>query len=287
MKIKSISILLLFMVSTQSGLAQWNKQKNKGYFKLSAWSLVSDQHFTDTGAIDPNATRGTFNLSIYGEYGISNTFNIITYIPFFTRVYQNNQISGVTGQVLQEGEAINSLGDIDLGLRYRILQHQKIALSATVKLGFPTGENAGGSDRSFQTGDGEFNQLAQIDLGIPFKLKKISAYAKSYLGYNHRTQGFSDEFHFGGEIGISPLHNKLWLIARINNVQSTNNGTLSAQNSQGSIFANNIEYSSIGGEVSYYLTKKIGITFAAASAISGRVIYANPSFSGGIFLDLK
>lgn len=63
--------------------AQWVKDKGKGYYKLSAWSLVSDQHYTDTGNIDPNVTRGYFNLNFYGEYGITDKWDIIAYIPFF------------------------------------------------------------------------------------------------------------------------------------------------------------------------------------------------------------
>jgi hypothetical protein len=43
----------------------------------------------------------------------------------------------------------------------------------------------------------------------------------------------------------------------------------------------------VGGEAAYYITKKLGVTLNYTTAISGRIIYANPSISGGIFLDLK
>ena len=49
--------------------AQWLEKKGDGYFKLSAWTLEADRHYTNTGATDPNATRGTFNLNLYGKYG--------------------------------------------------------------------------------------------------------------------------------------------------------------------------------------------------------------------------
>lgn len=287
MNIRFIFLLIILVSTSQTSIAQWTKGKHQGFYKLSFWSLVSDQHFTDTGAIDPNATRGTFNLSLYGEYGITDALDGIVYFPFFARTYQNNQISGTTGQTIQEGEAINSLGDTDIGLRYRLIKNDKLALSGTIKLGLPLGIDAGGSDGSFQTGDGEFNQLAQLDLGIPFSLGTSSAYGKTYLGFNNRTQGFSDEVHFGGELGVNLFHKKLWVIARLNGVQSLQNGDKSALNSQGSIFANNVEYTSIGAEVSYYITKKLGVSFTYASAIDGRIIYATPSLAGGVFLDIK
>lgn len=70
-------------------------------------------------------------------------------------------------------------------------------------------------------------------------------------------------------------------------MESLKNGSLNAQNSNGSIFANNIEYFGIGGEVSYYITKKWGVNLNVTGAFSGRIIYADPTISGGIFLDIK
>ena len=283
-------IVLFLILSTFAHLtisAQWSKKKGNGYYKLSAWSLVSDQHYTDTGEIDPNATRGYFNVNFYGEYGITNKLDVITYMPMFTRTYQNEQISGTRGSIIQDGESLNSVGDIDLAIRYGWLKTSNLALSTSLKFGIPTGNSAGGSDGSFQTGDGEFNQLLQVDFGVPFNLITTPGYFKTYVGFNNRTENFSDELHFGGEAGLNFFRNKFWFIGRANIVQSLQNGSLSAQNSQGSIFANNVEFTSLGAEVAYYLTKTFGISFTYATAVSGRIIYASPSYAGGVFLDIK
>lgn len=283
-------IILFFILTTQfltTINAQWVKDKGKGYYKLSAWSLVSDQHYTDTGNIDPNATRGYFNLNFYGEYGITDNLDIIVYVPFFSRTYQNEQLSGTTGNVLQVGESLNSIGDTDISVRYGLLNTGKFALSTSLKLGLPIGNDSGGSDGSFQTGDGEFNQLLQLDFGLPFKFISIPGFAKTYLGYNNRTMNFSDELHFGAEAGLNFYRNKIWLIGRLNIVESLQNGSLSAQTNQGSIFANNVEYTGIGVEAAYYLTQTLGVSVAYGGALSGRIIYANPTYSAGIFLDIK
>uniref|UniRef100_UPI0035930EB6 hypothetical protein n=1 Tax=Pricia sp. TaxID=2268138 RepID=UPI0035930EB6 len=207
--------------------------------------------------------------------------------PFFTRTYQNEQISGTRGTVIQEGESLNSIGDSDISVRYGLLNTGGLALSASLKFGLPVGNSSGGSDGSFQTGDGEFNQLLQVDLGIPFAFDVVPGFVKTYIGFNNRTMDFSDELHFGAEAGLNFLGNKVWLIGRINMVESLQNGSLSAQTNQGSIFANNIEYTSVGGEIAYYLTERLGISFTYGGALSGRIIYANPTYSGGIFLDIK
>lgn len=286
MKHLNSTFVIGFFLIFQHSYSQWTSGKGNGYYKLAAWSLVADEHFTSSGNIDPNATRGNFTLSVYAEHGLTNKLDAIVYVPFFTRIYQNSQVSGVTGNVLQEGEDLNAFGDLDIGFRYLLFKKNKFSITSSLKLGLPTGKSDGGSDGSYQTGDGEFNQLLTINPGISFELFQKPSYAKVLLGFNNRTEGFSDEFHYGVESGIKVL-DKLWLLGRLNSINSLNNGTLTAQNSQGSIFANNIEYVALGAEAAYYLTSKLGISVNYTGLISGKIIYANPAISGGIFLDMK
>lgn len=284
---KHIITLLLIVLASNIGFAQWTKGKGKGYYKLAGWQLQYDEHYTDTGAKDPNRTRTLFNTSLYAEYGVGNKFDVIAYVPFFASSSQNNQISGTTGETISQGETINSFGDVDLGFRYGLYKKGNWAADIKLILGLPTGDNNGGSDGSFQNGDGEFNQIISSSLGYSTSYKDKPVYLKSYLGYNNRSEGFSDEFRTGLEAGINLINNKLWLITRLNVVKSFKNGSLNATNSNGSIFANDIEYSSFGFETAYYITKKLGVSLGFDSAFSGRIIAASPSFSGGIFLDIK
>lgn len=285
---KKLVIILIAILVTQTTYGQWSKGKNKGYYKLSAWYLSTDQHYTDTGDIDPNATRKQFNINAYLEFGLTNKLDVIGYIPFFARTTQNNQISGTNGNTLQVGEELNSIGDIDLGFNYNFYKKGKWSASAKLLFGLPTGENAGGSDGSYQTGDGEFNQYLSGLLGYSTTINNIPFYAKTYLGINNRTENFSDEFRFGLESGINVFNQRLWLIGRLDVVESLQNGSLNAQNApQGSIFANNVEFVGVGLEASYYITKKLGVSLTYGGAVSGRIIAANPSISGGIFLDIK
>ncbi len=276
------------MLLSQITFGQWSKGKGNGYYKLSAWYLNTDQHFTDTGDIDPNATRTQFNINIYAEYGISNRLDVIAYVPFFARATQNNIFSGTNGSLIQPGEEINAFGDIDLGFNYNFFKKGNWSASAKLLFGLPSGEDAGGSDGSYQTGDGEFNQYLSGLLGYSTSFNDTPFFAKTYVGINNRTQNFSDELRFGLESGINIFNKKVWLIGRLDLVQSLQNGSLNAQNAaQGSIFANNVEYTSVGIEANYYITKKLGVSAGFNSAISGRIIAANASVTGGIFLDIK
>lgn len=284
---KQITTVILLLLSVQLSYGQWNKGKGKGYFKVSGWYLEADEHYTNNGKIDPNATRSVFFTNLYGEYGITNNFDVIGFFPALANVTQNDQISGTTGTVIQEGESFNSIGDLDVGLRYGIVQGGKYVLSTSLLLGIPTGNDAGGSDGSFQTGDGEFNQLLKLEFGGSFSILQKSAYFKTHIGINQRSQGFSDELRSGVEFGWNIIQDKMWISTRLNILESLENGSLNASNSQGSIFANNIEYVNLGFEASYYIKKNWGVTAHFDGALRGRLIYAAPSIGGGIFYEIK
>ena len=267
----------------------WPQPKGKGYFKLSEWWVVSNQHFTDAGLIDPNTTMGIFNTSIYAEYGITNRLTSIVYFPFLSRTYMNNVVSGTTGETLIPGEAINTIGDTDIGLKYGITKPgSPVAVAATLMLGLPLGQDEGGSQGNLQTGDGEFNQLLQIDAGTGFPIsEKTTGYANVYSGFNNRTNGFSDEFRYGIEAGIGLFNSKLWLISRLTGVESFQNGKTVEEITSTSIFANNTEFTSLGIEGAYYVTEKVGFSASYTIALRGQIIFAAPSYSVGVFFDLK
>jgi len=281
-----IFFLSFFFLSAQAFAGGWPQPKGKAYFKLFQWWVVADQHFTDTGKLDPNVTNGIFNTGLYAEYGFTDRVTGILYTPFFSRAYFNNTVSSTTSEVIQPGEAINSFGDSDIGIKYGILINTPVVLSATLKLGLPLGNDAGGESRRLQTGDGEFNQLLQLDAGTGFSIGKLNAYANAHFGFNNRSNGFSDEVHFGIEAGTNLFKEKLTVIGRLYGIQSLNNGDLTETINSTSIFANNSEHLTFSPELAYNINDKWGVSASFATALSGRIIFANPSYSVGVFFKL-
>ncbi|MFT6333587.1 MAG: hypothetical protein ACI86M_000347 [Saprospiraceae bacterium] len=278
---------IIFISASFAG-GPWTQQKGVGYFKLSEWWITYDKHYTDSGELDPNITSGIYNSSFYGEYGLSDRFTTILYAPLFSRNFYNNQVSGTTGEVTLVGEAINSIGDINVSFKYGLTgPGAKFPIAATLTLGLPTGSTGGGELGILQTGDGEFNQSIQIDAGTGFQIGKTNAYFSTFAGVNNRTNGFSEEFKYGLEVGAGLFNQKLWLIARLNGVESFNNGNLGENINSTSIFADRAEYTSYGLEAAYYITKQFGISASFASAFRGKIIAAAPSYSVGVFLDLS
>lgn len=287
MKNTLIIFLLLFTAQTLTAGGGWPQPKGHGYFKLGQWWVMSDQHYTDLGGIDPNVTTGIFNTSLYGEYGFTDRLTGVLYFPFFSRALYNNTVSGTTGEVITPGEAINSIGDTDISLKYGLNpQGSRIAISAMLTLGLPLGNNQGGEAGILQTGDGEFNQLLQVDAGTSLKIAKANAYFNIYAAYNNRTKGFSDEFRFGLEGGVNLLKERLTATLRLYGIQSMNNGSLDELITSTSIFANNSEHLTFSPEIAYRITEKVGFSASFANALSGRLIFAAPAYSVGVFFQL-
>jgi hypothetical protein len=277
-------LLLAIPLSAGGG---WPQPKGKGYFKLSAWYLKADQHYTDAGQIDPNVTIGVFNTNLYGEYGFTDRLTGILYFPFVSRNYINNVVSATTGEVLSKGESLTSIGDTDISLKYGLSSPGSgIALAATITFGLPLGKSSGGTLNNLQTGDGEFNQLIQLDAGTGFQLGGVNFYSNIYVGYNNRTNDFSDEIRYGAELGTLLFDQRLILTGRLNVVESRKNGLPSAFSNFTSVFSNNTEFSSIGGDIAYKFSENMGVSIAAAGAFRGEIILARPSYSLGIFMTL-
>ncbi len=283
-----IAIIMLGLTSSVFGGGPWPQPKGNGYFKLSEWWTVFDQHYTDTGNIDPNVTTGIFNTAFYGEYGITNRLTTTINANLLSRNYMNNLKSQTTQEVIVPGEAINTFGDVDLGIKYGLTKQGQLPLSISLILGIPTGKTNAGSFGNLATGDGEFNQILQIDTGFGFKIgKNISAYASGYAAINNRTKEFSEEFRYGIEAGIGLLKNRVWLTSKLNVVESFKNGATAETVTSTSIFANNTEFSSIAFEANIYVTKNIGVSLGTAGAMRGEIIAAAPSYSIGVFYDMN
>ncbi len=288
---KNLAIIIILSSITSSAVfagGPWLKPKGKGYYKFSEWWTVFDQHYTDTGLIDPNVTTGIFNTTLYTEHGIGERINLLLNATLFSRNYMNNVRSRTTEELLIPGEALQSLGDSDLGIKYGLTKAgSKTPVSVSLILGIPLGKSVGGTLNNLQTGDGEFNQIIQFDAGRGFNIGKSSAYVSTYVGFNNRTKGFSEELRYGLELGIGLLNNKVWLSSKLNAIESFKNGFTAETVTSTSVFANNAEFTSLAFEANIFLTKNIGISANAAGAFRGEIIAAAPSYSLGVFYDLN
>lgn len=264
----------------------WPQPKGKGYFKLGQSVIISNQFYDLTGEIIDITTISLFTTSLYGEYGLTDRLTGVLYVPFFVRSTLNEVERRQSGSI-EPGDAINSFGDTDIGLKYALTQNKRIALSASLTFGLPFGRVAegftdNGDSRILQTGDGEFNQMIFIDASHSFYPAPF--YASVGAGFNNRTEGFSDEFRYSAELGYSGIKN-LNLSLKLYGVTSLQNGDEGGGAGSG-VFGNNVEFLSFGPEISYSLTENFGLVGSAAFASFGKNILASPNFGAGVFYKL-
>lgn len=273
----------------------WPQPMGEGYFKLSQNVLHSRYYFAPDGSVQRITTTGIYTTSLYGEYGFTPRLTGILYAPLFIRSTINKRKSSITGETAP-GDSFQGIGDIELGVQYGLLTRGPVVMSASLYLGIPSGKNVGGNTELLQTGDGEFNQMLQIDASHSFYPAPF--YASLLVAYNNRNSAdftyqsgtipvdYSDEAQWGGEIGWTPGEH--WAIAlKWEQIISLRNGNDQGETGNTSIFGNNVDYFSITPEINYRLNGHWGISAALGTAVSGRNILASPNFGVGIFYQLK
>lgn len=284
-----LSLVLAVSFNTLFAGGPWSLPKNDFYVKLSEWWIVFDEHYTDQGLRDPNLTTGIFNTNLYVEYGLTDRLTGIVNGTAFSRNYMNNLVSGTTNEILVPGESLNSIGDIDVSLKYRLNDpDQQFAIAVTGGVGIPSGTLGGGTQGNLQTGDGEFNQFVQFDFGSGINITDgLNSYVTGFAGFNNRTNGFSDEVRLGAELGLGFLDSRIWVIGRLNIIESLKNGDPTDGNATTSIFANNSELTSLGVEANFYITEHFGLSAGVAGALRAEIIAAAPNYSVGVFYDFN
>ena len=277
--IKKIYFILLLLSFQSMAGGGWLQKKGKGYFKLGQFALVADSYYNPEGnkiRIEPRISL--FTTSVYGEYGLTDRITLVGYVPFFTRSILNN-LQRLDGEFV-EGNQLTSFGDTDIGFKYGLITDKSIVVSTTVTFGLPFGNPGGPETSSLQTGDGEFNQKLTLEASTSFY--PVPAYASLFIGVNNRTNGFSEEFHYGVEAGYTIKN--LTVIAKLAGVESFMNGD-TGDNSEQSVFGNNIEFLMLSPELNYELMPgKAGISAGAGIALSGRQVLANTSYNAGVYL---
>jgi len=279
---KNISLLVLIVSCTQSFAGSgWVKKKGETYLKLNQYWVTSQGGYFDAdGVLDPFRQSSLFTTSLYGETGLSEGWSFEFYVPLFST--NTLSISDEMGNEIFT-DKISGIGDLNLGVKQLLVNQDAFALSATYMLGLPLGLNSGGDDGTLFTGDGELNANFRLDAGIPFGLGKFGGYFNANVGYNMRSTIFSNEFAFGTELGLSAFESKFWIITRLNGIEATKTGA----NTEGNLFASNVNFVNYSVEANMYLSNELGLSVNYVGNVSGANVLITPAYNVGLFLDLK
>lgn len=266
-------------VSTFAG-GGWTQGSRQGYFKLNQSYSFANKFYDRNKDVTDITGFSLYSTSLYGEYGFNDRITGIVFAPLFVQSVLNREVSGNTGQELSPGDSYGGLGDLDFGIKVGLIRNKPIVLAATLLLGLPTGGVGKGETGLLQTGDGEFNQLLQLDASGSTN----DFFFGAKIGFNNRTQGFSEEFRYGLEAGYSKT-DKWYAILKQDAVISLMNGDENVGNG-GSIFSNNLEFNIISAEVGVHLTPAFGVSATFLTPLSGRNTLNAPNYNLGLFFKL-
>ena len=276
---KVFSTVLFFLVSVNAiAGGPWVYKQGKGYFKIGQSLINADAFFGPKGSEVDFATRFRFyTSSVYGEIGVTDRLTAVVYVPFFVWAHFNTgQYEGTN--IFKQSDEESGIGDSDFTLKYGLNTSGSYRMSIALTLGVPLGEPKGGREGAIQTGDGEFNQMIVFETGKGYS---NGMYWASSLGYNNRTNGFTDEIRYGLEGGVTK--GSITALLRFYGVKPVSQSSKGSDNDNG-LFADRIEYLSFTPELIYTYKNKFGVSASAGGALYARRILAAPNFSFGGFV---
>ncbi len=270
-------LLFLFLSSAnQLRAGAWTQKRGGGFYKLSFRFIQADQFYEQDGTRTDIPTLGDYTTIFYSEYGLKDWLTVVVNFAAFKRVTLNKQVGSTTGFVYFEGDSKSGVADSEIGVRLGLLRGGNSVLSTEVLFGLPIGDDS--QSNGLLTGDGEFNQLVKAQFGHSFY--PLPIYFTAEAGFNNRTNGYSDEWHYAAEIGYT--FSKMFLVSfKIRGVKSRKNGNAVTGSA---LFANNQSYLSYGPEINYMINEKLGLSAQVEGATNAENVLSAPAFSFGVFI---
>ena len=257
-KMRFIIYFLLFGIIFNSSLTAegWTQKAGSGYYALDFRMLSASKYLDGSGEnIEINTIRDlAFNL--YSEYGITDLLTVRMNFPFF-KSFEADDSESSNNQVDKNNSGV---GDLDLGLKYRLFSGNKTSISALLTFGIPISEDNYTENGKFALGDGEFNQI--IGIGIGHSLYPLPIYFTGSLKFNNRNEGYSDQVFVSAEGGYK-VTKKLLMNLRFNWLKSLKNGDKAIFANQVPIQANNQEYIAIKLGAFYRIYNNLGLSATA------------------------
>ena len=272
-------IILIFSLATFSQ-SPWTQEKGKYYTQISYTSISN--YSTLIGEPDYNTEREITDRTIqfFAEYSLSSKTSLLVNIPF--KMISTGDLAIMSGiNVLPPAITIsdtkNSLGNIEVGIKHNfykkdwVLSGQLSVEANTSRYnnasGIRTGYNAWSFTPMFLTGRG-FGKT----------------YIQAFVGAHIRTNNYSSNFRFGGEIGRK-FFNSVWVIGFFDVSSSLKNGNinLSAENLATGLYVNDQEFGAYGLKAILEFTNSFGINASYGGAFSGNNVAKRAALSFGLY----
>lgn len=269
---RSLAALLLTAASAAvSHAGAWTAKQGACYDKASVNYYVSKDTFNSAGSrIDtPNNGKFTdYNLSNYFEYGLLENLTAINSLTY--KWLENEDNSRLT-----KGHGV---GDVDLGLRYKLLDHEKIGIVATQLLVKVPG--AYRKSDPLPLGNGQYDAEVRLLYGRSL-WPLLPGYANAEIGYRWRAEDPADEYRYLLELGFD-LTDKIYSRAKLDGIISADNGR-KLDTSGNPTSTNNFDLGKLDLTLGYKASPAWGLELSYTPAIYGQNTAAGATYSAAAY----
>ncbi|MEI8355927.1 MAG: hypothetical protein WCG31_07565 [Deltaproteobacteria bacterium] len=265
-----LAALLITASATASFAGAWTAKQNTFYEKLAFNYYYSHETFNKTGNRGGTADNGKFkdyNISNYFEYGLTNDLTVINSLAYKWLDNDND---------LSHSKAYG-LGDVDLGLRYKLMDNNIGIFSTQALVKIP-----GAYDRNdpLPLGNGQFDGEFRLLYGRSL-YPLIPAYGNVEIGYRWRAGDPSDELRYLIEFGVD-LTKDLYGRLKLDGIFSMDNGNKFG-NDGNPTTTNNFDLGKLEITVGYKVTPAWGVEAAYTPALYGQNTAAGATYSMALF----
>jgi len=257
--VKSVSVLVGLTLLTASTVfaGAWPQEKGKSYHRFAANYYYADEEYDSAGDSRGMAFNGEFtdfNLNYYMEYGL---FDQLTFLGsvYYKDIEREDDYMKIQTQ---------GMGDVDLGLRYRLYSGDAGIFSLQ---GLTKTPEFYDKDDALPLGNGQNDYELRLLYGrslSPF----IPGYMNLEAGYRWRVDAPSDEFRYLVEFG-SDLGKDFYARAKLDAIVSMENAD-AGMDAFGNP-ANTLEYdlAKMYLTLGYRMTRTLGLELEYTPALWG------------------
>lgn len=263
--IATSGILVLFSAGICFAGA-WTQQKGKLYDRLSVNYYFADDEFDGNESRTEFSLNGKFkdaHVSNYIEYGLTDNITLINSL-FYKRIEKEDDLEKTTTY---------GIGDIDLGLKYKLAEGKWGVLSAQALAKIP---EAYDKNDKLPLGNGQYDVEARLLYGRSL-WPYIPGYCNFELGYRLRFDGPSDELRYLVEFGTD-ITKSMYGRVKLDGIYSMNNGSKFDISGNPTI-TNNFNLGKLDMTVGYKISKRWGLEAEYTPEIYGKNTAAGATYS--------
>ena len=265
-----LAIMFVAAYANASFAGAWTAPKGSFYEKLAYNYYYAHETFDSTGKRVGTDNKGKFtenSVSNYFEYGLTDYLTAINSLPF---KWLDNE------DIYTHSKSAN-LGDVDLGLRYKLLDSSAGIVSTQLLMKVP---GAYGKNDPLPLGNGQLDVELRLLYGRSL-YPLFPGYGNVEFGYRLRADSPSDEIRYLFELGAD-ITKEIFGRVKLDGIISVDNGK-KTDKSGNPTAGNNFDLGKLDVAVGYKITPSLGVELSYRPDIYGQNTAAGANYSIALY----